>query len=60
MLWPIKDAFSNNCEATPTLILQRLSEKKKHHFSHNFQLPYRRPKVALYHSGSGLHEFKKA
>ncbi|MGN6267665.1 MAG: glycosyltransferase family 2 protein [Ginsengibacter sp.] len=60
MLWPIKDAFSNNCEATPALILQRLSEKKKHHSPHYFQLPYRKLRVAVYHSRNGLHKLEKA
>ena len=24
MIWPVKDAFANNCEATPALVLQSL------------------------------------
>ena len=61
MLWPIKDALSNNCEATPALILQRLSIKKQHNIIYYFQLPFKLLRFPVYSSErTGLHELKKA
>lgn len=61
MLWPIKDALSNNCEATPALILQRLSFKKQHNLIYYFQLPFKLLRFPVYSSErTGLHELKKA
>jgi len=61
MLWPVKDALSNNCEATPALILQRLSIKKQHNLIYYFQLPFKLLRFPVYNSETnGLHELKKA
>jgi rhamnopyranosyl-N-acetylglucosaminyl-diphospho-decaprenol beta-1,3/1,4-galactofuranosyltransferase len=61
MLWPIKDALSNNCEATPALILQRLSIKKQHNLIYYFQLPFKLLRFPVFSSErTGLHELKKA
>jgi len=61
MLWPVKDALSNNCEATPALILQRLSIKKQHNLIYYFQLPFKLLRFPVYSSETnGLHELKKA
>ncbi len=37
ILWPVKDAFTNNCEATPAMILQRLNSSRKYNLIHYFQ-----------------------
>jgi len=40
ILWPVKDAFTNNCDATPSIILQRLAAPGKHNLMHYFQLKF--------------------
>lgn len=37
ILWPAQDAFTNNCEATPALVLQRLRFAKRHNLLHYLQ-----------------------
>jgi rhamnopyranosyl-N-acetylglucosaminyl-diphospho-decaprenol beta-1,3/1,4-galactofuranosyltransferase len=39
ILWPATDAFTNNCEATPALILQRLSSQNKYNVFQYFHFP---------------------
>ena len=41
MMWPVIDALKNNCEATPSLILQRLSAKRQYDLNNYFQLPFK-------------------
>ncbi len=61
MLWPVKDALRNNCEATPALILERLSGKKQHNFTRYLQLSFKFLKLPVFSSERNrLHELKKA
>lgn len=41
ILWPMKDAFTNNCEATPTVILQRLRFAERYNLIHYFQFQWK-------------------
>jgi hypothetical protein len=36
ILWPVKDAFTNNCDVTPALILQKLSSGRKNDLTRFF------------------------
>lgn len=61
MLWPVKDALSNNCEATPALILQRLAVKKEPKLIYYFQLAFRSLGFPVYSSERNpIHELNKA
>lgn len=60
MLWPVKDAITNNCQATPALILQRLSNKKQHSLIYYFQLPFRSLKIPFASERQRMHELKNA
>jgi GT2 family glycosyltransferase len=60
MLWPVKDALSSNWEATPSLILQRLSHKKSHTIFYYFQLPFRSLKMPMNIERQRIQELKKA
>lgn len=60
MLWPVKDAITNNCQATPALILQRLSNKKQHSLIYYFQLPFRSLKISFASERQRMHELKNA
>ncbi len=44
MLWPVKDAFTNNCNATPALILEKLSSNPRYFITQNFQFLFRQTK----------------
>jgi rhamnopyranosyl-N-acetylglucosaminyl-diphospho-decaprenol beta-1,3/1,4-galactofuranosyltransferase len=41
MMWPVIDALKNNCETTPSLILQRLSANRQHDLNYYFHLPFK-------------------
>lgn len=60
ILWPVKDAIINNCEATPSLILQRLSHKKQHGLIYYFQFPLRALNISFNSDTQRMHELKKA
>jgi GT2 family glycosyltransferase len=60
MLWPVKDALSSNWEATPSSILQRLSDKKPHTIFYYFQFPFRSLKMPMNIERQRMQELKKA
>lgn len=61
MLWPAKDAFTNNCEVTPPVILQRLGTTDKHTFIHFFQLQLKLIKGSVSQpSAQSITKFKEA
>lgn len=61
ILWPMKDAFTNNCEATPSLILHRLTSSPKYDLIKYFQYGIKLLKgSAFQNTNSSLHELKKA
>lgn len=60
MVWPVKDAISNNCDATPSLILQRLSYEKHHSLIYYFQSPLRALNIPVNSERQRMHELKKA
>jgi hypothetical protein len=37
ILWPLKDALTNNLHTTPAIVLQRLSVKSKYSITHYLQ-----------------------
>ena len=41
MIWPVKDALKNNCQATPSLVLQRLASGRQHDLNYYLQLPFK-------------------
>lgn len=61
ILWPVKDAFTNNCEATPALILQRLRFAERYNMIHylQFQLKSIKSSVAR-SSGHTITKLKEA
>ncbi|MEO6838840.1 MAG: glycosyltransferase family 2 protein [Ginsengibacter sp.] len=61
ILWPIKDAFTNNYDATPTIILQRLTSSRKYKLIHYFQFQLKLMKGLTSHpSNQSLNKFKEA
>ncbi|MEO9021692.1 MAG: glycosyltransferase family 2 protein [Ginsengibacter sp.] len=62
ILWPMKDALTNNCDATPPIILQRLSSSSNFHLIHYFQHQFKIIKGSILQqsANTGLHELKKA
>lgn len=61
ILWPIKDAFTNNYEATPTIILQRLTSSRKYKLIHYFQFQLKLMKgLTSDPSNQTLNKFKEA
>lgn len=50
ILWPVKDALTNNCEATPSIILQRLNSSHKYNLIHYFQFQLKMIKGSAPHS----------
>lgn len=61
MLWPVRHAFTNNCKATPVLILQKLSAPSRLNPIHYFQQQFKQAKNITFNSqGATLREFKKA
>lgn len=60
LLWPVKDAINNNCEATPSLILERLSYKRPGSVHSYFQSSLKGLKMALSVEGQKMHELEKA
>ncbi|HUZ60258.1 MAG TPA: glycosyltransferase family 2 protein [Hanamia sp.] len=52
ILWPMKDAFTNNCEATPAIILQRLASSGKFNLIHYFQFRLKLIKGSVSHPSS--------
>jgi rhamnopyranosyl-N-acetylglucosaminyl-diphospho-decaprenol beta-1,3/1,4-galactofuranosyltransferase len=61
ILWPVKDALTNNCKVTPGVILQRLSASHNYHLSNYFPHQIKLFKGFLSQAESPtLHELKKA
>jgi rhamnopyranosyl-N-acetylglucosaminyl-diphospho-decaprenol beta-1,3/1,4-galactofuranosyltransferase len=61
ILWPVNDAFTNNCEATPSLILQKLSVSSEMNFIYfiQYQIASLRG-VAFRSANPTLHKLKGA
>ena len=61
ILWPVKDALTNNCDATPSKILQRLTSSRKYNLIHYFQFQLKLIKGSLPHTpGSSISKLKEA
>lgn len=61
ILWPMKDAFTNNCEATPAMILQKLASPHKYDFFYYFQHQFKLVKSSVFSPATPtLRELKKA
>jgi ABC-type molybdate transport system substrate-binding protein len=61
MLWPVSHAFTNNCNATPGMILQRLSAPSLLNPLHYFQQQFKQAKNITFNpQGATLRQFKKA
>ncbi|HXS58714.1 MAG TPA: glycosyltransferase family 2 protein [Hanamia sp.] len=61
MLWPVRHAFTNNCKATPGLILQKLSARSQFNPIHYFQQQFKQARNITFNSqGATLREFEKA
>lgn len=61
MLWPVKDAFTNNCDVTPSIILQRLGTRDKYGFIHFFQFQLKLIKGSVSQpAGSPIAKLKEA
>lgn len=61
MLWPVSHAFTNNCNATPGMILQKLSAPSLLNPLHYFQQQFRQAKNISFNSQAAtLRQFKKA
>ncbi len=52
IFWPVRDAFSNNCSATPSLILERLTASSRHNSVRYFQPQFKESKNALLRTAS--------
>lgn len=50
ILWPVKDALTNNCEATPSIILQKLNSSHTYNLIHYFQFQLKMIKDSAPHS----------
>lgn len=50
ILWPVKDAFSNNCNVTPPMVIERLHPSSTRNSRRYFQPQYRELKKSLLHS----------
>lgn len=61
ILWPVKDALTNNCEATPSIILQRLTSSHKYNLIHYFQFQLKLIKGSIPHTpGPSISKLKEA
>lgn len=61
ILWPIKDALTNNCEATPAMILQKLASRPRYDLIHYFQHQFKLTKGSVFSPATPtLRELKKA
>lgn len=61
ILWPVKDALTNNCEATPSMVLQRLNSSHRYNLIHYFQFQLKLIKGSVPHSSRGsLNKLKEA
>lgn len=60
ILWPMKDAFTKNCEVTPAIILQKLSSPAKYDLIRYFQYQFKLIKGSVFPATPTLHELKKA
>lgn len=61
IIWPVKDALTNNCEATPSVILQNLNSSHKYNLIHYFQFQLKMIKGSVSHSSNpSLTKLKEA
>jgi len=57
----VKDALTNNCEATPSVILQNLNSSHKYNLIHYFQFQLKMIKGSVSHSSNpSLTKLKEA
>jgi hypothetical protein len=50
ILWPVKDAFLNNCNVTPAMVIERLHPSSIRNSRRYFQPQYRDLKKSFLHS----------
>jgi len=61
IFWPVKDALTNNCDATPSMILQRLTSSRKYNLIHYFQFQLKLIKGSVPHNqGPSMSKLKEA
>ena len=60
ILWPMADAFTNNCKATPTFILQRISAPSPYRPNYLFHQMRTLKGIILQLSSSNMGKLKKA
>jgi rhamnopyranosyl-N-acetylglucosaminyl-diphospho-decaprenol beta-1,3/1,4-galactofuranosyltransferase len=60
LLWPVKDALTNNYDATPSLILQKLSFPSGYYLKKPLLHCYKYLKNYVFHPISAVRELKKA